>query len=114
MLSFPSLAGGSLADENYRLTVLDSHVRDTAGNPLDGDKDGESGGSAVSEFYRLFGDTDGDRDVDGQDYGRFAQTFLKTLSQQAFRSDLDDDNDGDVDGQDFGQFRRRFQKRLEP
>lgn len=114
VLSFPNLAGGSLADGNYRLTILDSHVRDTAGNSLDGDRDGESGGAAVNEFYRMFGDTNGDRDVDGQDYGRFAQTFLKQLGQQAFESNLDYDNDGDVDGQDYGQLGRRFLRRLDP
>ena len=108
VLTFPGLIGGSLADGNYRLTVLDTHVRDAAGNSLDGNHNGSSGGTMFDDFYRLYGDTDGDRDVDGQDYGRFGSTFLKDASDPQFNSSLDFDNDGDVDGQDFGQFGLRF------
>ncbi len=28
------------------------------------------------DFFRLFGDTDGDGDVDGQDYGQFGLRFM--------------------------------------
>jgi hypothetical protein len=114
VLSFPNLAGGSLSDGNYRLKILATHVRDTAGIPLDGDNDGQAGGAAVDDFYRLFGDTDGDRDVDGEDNGRFARAFLTQLGQQDFQSNLDYDNDGDVDGQDYSQFASRFLRRLAP
>lgn len=107
-LSFPNAANGSLDDGNYRLTVLDSRLRDIAGNALDGDQDGTPGGIAIDQFFRLYGDSDGDRDVDGQDYGRFGLTFLRASSDAGFDARLDFDDDGDVDGQDYGQFGLRF------
>lgn len=105
------IIGGSLADGNYSLTVLDT-IADRVGNTLDGDGDGEAGGHAVDDFFRLFGDSDGDRDVDGQDYGRFGLTFLKTVDDPSYNVAFDFDNDGDVDGQDYGQFGLRFLQTL--
>ena len=99
---------GSLKDGNYRLTILSSHVRDAQGIAIDGDGDGMLGGDIVDDFFRLFGDTDGDRDVDGQDLGRFGRTFLKTSADPEFNAHLDSDRDGDVDGQDFARFGQRF------
>ncbi|MEL6107129.1 MAG: Ig-like domain-containing protein, partial [Planctomycetota bacterium] len=101
-------SSGSLQDGNYRLTILDTHVRDFAGNLLDGDADGSAGANAADDFYRLFGDVDGDRDVDGQDYGRFASAFLKSTSDAGYIAAFDSDNDGDIDGQDYGRFAQRI------
>uniref|UniRef100_UPI003562B090 Ig-like domain-containing protein n=1 Tax=Stieleria sp. TaxID=2795976 RepID=UPI003562B090 len=103
---------GSLQDGNYTLTILDTHVRSATGKRLDGDRDGEAGAPRVDEFFRFFGDTDGDRDVDGQDYGRFGLSFLKSNGDAAYNPALDSDGDGDVDGQDYGRFGLRFLKRL--
>ena len=114
VLTLATLPGESLGDGNYRLTVLDSLVRDLASNGFDGDQDGMAGGHAVDEFFRLFGDSDGDRDVDGQDYGRFGMAFLKSAGDPGYNPAMDADGDGDVDGQDYGQFGQRFLKRLEP
>ncbi|MCS7468219.1 right-handed parallel beta-helix repeat-containing protein, partial [Stieleria sp. ICT_E10.1] len=94
---------GSLADGNYRLQVNHQHVT-AAGTQMRADY--------VDNFFRLFGDTDGDRDVDGQDYGRFGLSFLKAAGSPGFNPALDFDGDGDVDGQDYGNFGRRFLKRL--
>ncbi|WP_197456009.1 right-handed parallel beta-helix repeat-containing protein [Stieleria neptunia] len=94
---------GSLADGNYRLRVNHQHVT-TGGTQMRADY--------VDRFFRLFGDTDGDRDVDGQDYGRFGLSFLKAAGIPGFNPALDFDGDGDVDGRDYGQFGRRFLKRL--
>lgn len=106
--------GGSLSDGNYALTIKAGLVHDAALNALDGNGDGTSGddrawGQAeVDGFFRLFGDSDGDRDVDGQDYGRFGLSFLKLEGDSGFDSSFDFDGDGDVDGQDYGRFGRRF------
>ena len=105
---------GSLNDGNYRLTVQSSKIRDLAGNSFDGDRDGVVGGDAVDDFFRLFGDTDGDRDVDGQDYGRMARAFLKSQGQEGYSPLFDFDGDGDVDGQDYGQFASRLFTTLDP
>ena len=66
----------------------------------------------LDEFFRFFGDSDGDRDVDGQDYGRFGLSFLKSDGTPGFNPAFDFDGDGDVDGQDYGNFGLRFLKTL--
>ncbi|MCA9135262.1 MAG: right-handed parallel beta-helix repeat-containing protein, partial [Planctomycetales bacterium] len=111
--------GMSLVDGNYRLTALGSQIIATAsGISLDGDQDGLSGGNAVigdrevDAFFRLFGDTDGDRDIDAQDYGRFALAFNKHSGDPEYDPAFDFNLDGDVDGQDYGNFERRFLRQL--
>jgi hypothetical protein len=46
------IIGGSLADGNYSLTVLDT-TTDAAGNVLEGDSNGTAGGNATDDFFRL-------------------------------------------------------------
>lgn len=113
-LSFDSAA---LPDGNYQL-VVDSSLVGMPGKTLDGDADGFAGGdhefgdTEVDAFFRLFGDSDGDRDVDAQDYGRFALTFMRNSSDAGFDARFDFDADGDVDGQDYGKFSQRFLRTL--
>jgi hypothetical protein len=73
--SGPGVIGGSLADGNYSLVIHGDRVRDTVGRELDGDGDGNGGGDRRDSFHRLFGDSDGDRDVDWHDLGLFLSTF---------------------------------------
>ncbi|QEF99095.1 hypothetical protein Mal15_31550 [Stieleria maiorica] len=109
----------ALVDGNYQLTIDPSKVR-RAGTSvtLDGNDDGRQGGdfvfgaAATDRFFAFFGDTDGDRDVDGQDYGRFGLSFLKSEGTAGYNPDLDSDGDGDVDGQDYARFGQRFLKTL--
>lgn len=81
---------------------------------LDGNSDGTGGDNHVfgdqaeDGCFRLFGDSDGDRDVDGQDFGRLFETFFRSLGQPGFNPAFDYDGDNDVDGQDYGQFAGRF------
>lgn len=107
--------GNSLADGNYLLSIDGNKVRDRAtGARLDGDGDGVAGGDylfgdqANDAFFRLFGDTDGDRDVDNFDFARFRTTMGRKLDDFGFLAYLDADGDGDVDGLDFGRFRSRI------
>src|SRR5262249_38996136 len=65
------IIGGSLADGHYTLTVRADRVHDSWGRELDGDGNGLPGGDRVDAFFRLFGDSDGDGDVDGLDRDRF-------------------------------------------
>lgn len=97
----------SLIDGNYELVVIGSQVTASDGNQPMGE-DYRFGNAATDAFFRLFGDSDGDRDVDGQDYGRFGLTFLQNASDENFNPWLDMVGDGDVDGQDYGQFVRKF------
>jgi hypothetical protein len=50
------------------------------------------------------GDLDGDRDVDGVDFGLFAPAYGSVVGQPAYNREADLDFDGDVDGIDFGLF----------
>ena len=59
-------------------------------------------------FFRLFGDSDGDRDVDGLDRDRFRSAFKTSAGDAGYLWYFDFDGDGDVDGRDNGQFNRRF------
>ena len=53
-------------------------------------------------FHRLFGDADGDRDVDISDFTAFRLAFGNGASI------FDADGDGDTDVADFTAFRTRF------
>ncbi len=110
VLSFagPEFVGGSLADGSYTLTVRADRVHDRWGRELDGDSDGAAGGDRVSSFFRLFGDADGDGDVDRADRDRFRAAFHASAGEPGYLWYFDFDGDGDVDGRDNGQFNRRF------
>jgi arylsulfate sulfotransferase len=99
--------GGSLADGNYTLTILADRVHDRWGRELDGDNDGSKGGDRVDTFFRLFGDSDGDRDVDHADLDMMLGAFGKDEGQAGYLWYLDLDGDGDVDGLDMAQFNHR-------
>lgn len=96
-------AGGSFADGAYTLTIPPAEALDDTGNLLDGDSNGQPGGTYVFAFHRLFGDNDGDRDVDATDFAAFRLTFGVVANLA-----MDFDGDGDVDAADFSAFRQRF------
>jgi arylsulfate sulfotransferase len=100
--------GGSLADGNYTLTIRADRVHDRWGREMDGDGNGSAGGNRVDGFFRLFGDSDGDGDVDQPDRDRFRAAFGTSAADAGYLWYFDFDGDGDVDGRDNGQFNRRF------
>src|SRR5438034_767143 len=102
------IVGGSLADGSYTLTVRADRVHDRWGRQLDGDGDGTAGGDRVDGFIRLFGDSDGDGDVDRLDRDLFRSAFNTSAGEAGYLWYFDFDGDGDVDGRDNGQFNRRF------
>jgi hypothetical protein len=104
----PGFVGGSLADGSYTLTVRADHVHDRWGRELDGDGDGSAGGDRVDGFSRLFGDADGDGDVDRLDRDLFRSAFKTGAGEAGYLWYFDFDGDGDVDGRDNGQLNRRF------
>lgn len=82
-------------------------------------RDGSAGGIytlgqvATDNFFRLFGDSDGDRDVDVQDLGAFGASFRKTDAESEYDPRFDFDSDGDVDVEDLGKFGIRFRSVLD-
>ena len=95
---------GSLDDGNYSLTILDS-ITDALGNQLDGDGDGSAGGNATDDFFRLFGDSNGDGTVNIIDFFQFRNTFG---DPDNFDPRFDVNGDGVINILDFFQFRSRF------
>ena len=102
------IVAGSLADGSYTLTVRADRVHDRWGRELDGDDDGSASGDRVDVLFRLFGDSDGDGDVDGLDRDAFRPALTKVAGEAEYLWYFDYDGDGDVDGLDNGQFNRRF------
>jgi len=95
---------GSLKDGNYTLTIRATKIRDAAGRLLDGDGDAAAGGDYVDEFFRRFGDTDGDNDVDLVDAEMFGTTFGKRSHQSGYLWYLDFNANGRIWAEDAAQF----------
>ena len=105
---------GSLPDGNYELTIDGDLITNAQGNAFDADNDGTPGGLLVfgdqetDDFYRLFGDVNGDRIVDGIDFSLFVPTFFIGAGNPSFNPSFDFDISGLVDGIDFAQFVDNF------
>jgi hypothetical protein len=95
---------GSLQDGRYTLSIIAGKIHDSDGRLLDGDGDGLTGDSAVEEFFRRFGDTDGDNDVDRFDAEAFAVTFGKRRRDAEYLWYLDINNNGRVSFDDLARF----------
>jgi hypothetical protein len=89
----------SLPDGRYRLTVHAQNVRSLAGAMTE---DFQTPLSGPGSICCLFGDADGDGDVDAADYAAFRAAFGTTSAV------FDADADGDVDAIDFTEFRARL------
>lgn len=110
----PGVIGGSLADGNYTLTVNAYLVHDRWGRELDGDADGAAGGDRADGFHRLFGDSDGDRDADLRDLGRFLSTLGRRSGDPGYLWYFDVDGDNRVGLVDLVAFARRLGSHLDP
>ncbi len=105
---------GSLTDGNYELLISGSLVTDSYGNSLDGDGDGTAGGdytfgsSQADNFFRLFGDASGDRQVSLVDFNQMRSSFGKALGDAGYLDAFDYDNNDAINLVDFNQFRQRF------
>jgi hypothetical protein len=90
---------GSLNDGRYRLTVIANQIR-IGSTPMVAD--------SVTNFHRMFGDANGDAQVDISDFGQFSGTFNLNSGQTGFLAYFDYNNDGVIDIADFGQFSVRL------
>jgi hypothetical protein len=109
---------GSLADGEYRLTIDGEKIRRTGTtSALDADGDGIAGGirlfgeASADQFFRLFGDVDGDRDVDNADHVAFLSSLGSTVGQTSYDLRFDADGDGDIDNDDRLRFLQNYRRK---
>ncbi len=99
----------SLADGRYTLTVVGSQIIGPGGLKLDGASTGAAGSDRLDQFFRLFGDANGDGKVDNSDLIIFQSTNGKHIGDSGYLSYMDFNDDGVIDlTTDYAQFRRRF------
>ena len=95
---------GWLEDGVYDLTVRRDYVHDLDGVRLATDH--------LFTFHRLYGDSDGDRDVDGVDLVAFRGTYGLIEGVAGYLWYFDSDGDDDVDYDDYYAFRANYRKLL--
>jgi hypothetical protein len=110
-ISYLGAPNGVLPDGNYTLTIRSAAISDAAGNELDGDGDGRSGGDHVFSFFQLIGDATRDRVVNFDDLLALAKNYNgtgKTLAQGDFNAD------GTVNFDDLLLLAKNYNKALPP
>lgn len=100
-------ANGLLRDGNYRLTV-DASLIDSLGLTLDGDGNGTTGDDYTDDFFRKFGDSDGNGFVNLSDFAAFRGSFGSSSVDPSYDAAMDDDGNGAVNLSDFAAFRGNF------
>jgi hypothetical protein len=96
-----------LANGQYTLTIDGDRILEASGAAIDGDNDGVAGGDAVSSFFRLYGDSDGDRDVDATDQVAFNGAFgTRSGRDPGYLWFFDADANGRINSRDRRTFLR--------
>jgi Dockerin type I domain len=96
------------------LNIRGELVHDAMGRALDGDADGTAGGDRADAFFRLYGDSDGDRDVDLIDLGRFLSTLGRRPGDARYLSYMDVNGDDRIGVADLLAFLSRLGTHLQP
>ncbi|HVK16612.1 MAG TPA: FG-GAP-like repeat-containing protein [Fimbriiglobus sp.] len=109
----PDIVGGSLEDGSYTWFVRSDCVHDRWGRSLDGDADGAAGGDRSDCFHRLYGDSDGDRDVDLCDLARFLGTLGRRPRDSHYLTYFDFNGDNRIGVVDLVAFARRLGTHLD-
>jgi hypothetical protein len=115
----PLTESGSLADGNYELVVSAAGIADIYGNPLDGDgdlvpgDDYQFGADEADNFFRFFGDANGDRSVDGSDFSQFRTSYGRRAGASGFDAQFDFDGNLAVGLSDYRAFQIRYGRQLD-
>ena len=83
----------SLDDGYYQFVLNGELLRDAAGEPIDGNRDGSAGGDSVFAFHRLAGDVDGDLNVDPADMSIINSALGSRPGGDKWNPDADLDRD---------------------
>ncbi|KAA1261316.1 Glucan 1,4-alpha-maltohexaosidase precursor [Rubripirellula obstinata] len=106
-------AGQSMTDGRYQLRIDPAKVT-IGGIELDGNGDGQAGDEyrfgdhPNDDFFRKYGDQDGDDFVGLADFALFRSTFGSRDGQEPFLPGLDSNADGEIGLTDFAAFRSNF------
>ncbi|MFO0850945.1 MAG: PA14 domain-containing protein [Gemmataceae bacterium] len=93
--------GGTLADGRWRVTTAAGAVTHRAGGVA-------LATSQTTDFFRLFGDINGDGTVNGTDLFTFRPAFGMGVAQPNYISGFDYNSDGLINGTDLFEFRTRY------
>lgn len=103
---FPLLTGDTLAEGNYRVTLIAQHVVDYSGNAMVSD--------VSFDFHRFYGDINGDRIINIADLFPFRNASFSTENDPNYNEAFDNDRDGKIDISELFLFRSRFGSTLAP
>jgi hypothetical protein len=98
----------SLSDGRYNLVIHSALVTDGSGQTLDGTSSGQAGADYVQQFFRLFGDVNGDGHVNNADAVAERAALNKVAGQAGYVAYLDYNGDGKIDASDYAQFELRY------
>lgn len=105
---------GSLNDGNDELTILADKVISQDDLGWDSNRDGIVGddhtfGNVESDkFFRLFGDSTGNRFLNSRDFRVFRNTYEALSTSIGFNAIFDFNGDNIINARDFRQFVRRY------
>jgi hypothetical protein len=97
--------GFALNDGNYQLKVDGTKIIDNSGS---------AAASRADAFFRMFGDTDGNRSANATDLTTFSRTQANNAVYAKYLAFLDYDGQSGVNNTDYTQFRTRYGRRLLP
>jgi autotransporter-associated beta strand protein len=95
----------ALIDGDFKLTIDATKFHDIEGDLAAG---------RVDNFFRFFGDSDGDRDVDGMDMNRLRRVMANDPLYADYVAAFDHNGDGLANTYDYTQFRGHYGKKLRP
>ena len=104
------VVGNSLANGQYRLIIRGDKIRDPEGRRHDGDGDGQEGGNYVFSFFRRFGDSDGDGDLDRRDKDAFFAALGQHKRDPGYMWYLDYNANRKIWAEDLTMFLLSFRK----
>ena len=98
---------GSLADGTYTPSINGNAITDAPGQKVDADADGLLGGERTETFITLFGDLNGDGQVNGAEVSASAHAIGATAGDADYLWYLDFNGAGTIDGKAQREIARR-------
>ena len=113
-LSGPATEFASLQDGTYTLQFNESAIQGGGPGGPSLSSAGDPYAAAAAQFFRYYGDTNGDDRVDNVDLAAIQQALNSHLGQANYRAYLDFGNVGSVTSADYSQFLKRYKTAINP